>query len=330
MEDSFYDGSAYDPETVKFYDLAHEGAQVRLLAGLVDSGALRQVEGLAPRSVVVISGSQVYRNCVRVVGALREPMRQPLVLAETMPGYLGALDVLIVLTDDGGDEEALRALITATQRGATTVLVGPPDGPLIDEAPTDTVVVPTLPTVSGSSPARAVASISTVVDLFEEDPRIVSERLQHVADSVDEEIEALSPERDELVNDGRALNLAARDHRIVHTGRTPVGRAIAALVASLWTRAGMISGYLDFPELLAALPTLRGPANELFHDPFLDENSGLLPFKAVVWAEEEPGIPDALAQHCEMLGRGSLAATLRLIVRGHSATVFTSKDEGDF
>lgn len=330
MEDSFYDGSAYDPETVKFYDLAHEGAQVRLLAGQVSSGALHPVVGFAPRSVVVMSSSQIYRDCARVAGALLEPLRQPLVLAEIMPSYLGALDVFIVLTDDGGDEDALRALITAAQRGATTIVVGPRSGPLIDEAPNGTIIVPTLPTVSGFSPARAVASISTIVELFEHDPQLVAERLLHVADSVDEEIEALSPERDELVNEGRALRLAAQDHRIVHSGRSSLGRAVAAVVASLWTRGGIASGFLDFPELVAALPELRGPSHSLFHDPFAEDSLDLIQFRAVVWAEKEPGIPDALAQHCEMLGRGPLASTLRLIVRGQSATVFSVKDEGHF
>ena len=52
----------------------------------------------------------------------------------------------------------------------------------------------------------------------------------------------------------------------------------------------------------------------------------MVPFRAVVWAEEEPGIPDAVAQYCDFNGRGPLASTLRLIVRGQSATVYTVEE----
>ncbi len=298
-----------------------------MIGGLVSSGALASIEGLRPRSVVVLTRGQINQDCARVVEALRAPLRQPFVITTVMPGYLGALDVLIVITDNGGDEDALRALLTASQRGAMTILVGPPSGPLVEEVPSDTIVVPTLPTATGVSPARTMASISALIDLFEEDPQIVAERLDHVADSIDEEIESLSPERDELVNPGRMLRLSAEGHRVVHTGRSARGIAIANVVATLWTRRGLASAALDFDELVEALPELRGPEADIFHDPFLDEGSQVVPFRAVVWAEEEPGIPDAVAQDCQMPGRGLLASTLRLIVRGQSATVYTVNEK---
>lgn len=330
MADSFYDGSSYDPETVRFYDVAYEGAQVRLIGGLVSDGALTPVTGLRPRSVVILSRDQISRSCAQVVAELRAPLRQPFVITSAMPGYLGPLDVLIVCSDDGGDEAALRALITAAHRGVSTVLIGPASAPLLDEAPSDTVVIPTLPTAASLSPARIVASISAVVDLFEEDPQIVAERLQHVADHLDEEVATLSPERDELVNPGRQLRLAAEGRRVVHTGRTPLGLAIANAVAALWTRRGLVSAAMDFPELVEALPELRGPVpagDSIFHDPFLDPDPGVVPFRAVVWADAEPGIPEAVAQHCELPGRGPLASTLRLIVRGLSATVYVVEEK---
>lgn len=33
--DAYLDGSTYKRETVKFYDVAHEGAQVRAIAGVI-------------------------------------------------------------------------------------------------------------------------------------------------------------------------------------------------------------------------------------------------------------------------------------------------------
>lgn len=326
MVDSFYDGSSYDQETVRFYDVAYEGAQVRLIGSVVASGVMASLEGLRPRSVVLLTRGQINQSCARLVEVMHAPLRQPLVITTVMPAYIGALDVLIVVTDDGGDEEALKTLITAAQRGVTTVLVGPHDGPLLDEAPTDTLIIPTLPTATGVSPARTIASISTVIDLLEEDSGLVVDRLSHVADSVDEEIEALSPERDELVNPGRKLRMSAEAHRIVHTGRTERGNAIAEVVAGLWNKRGLVCGVLDGAELYGALHEIRGPQPDIFHDPFLDGDRAVVPFRAVVWAEDEPGIPDAVSQDCDLNGRGTLASTLRLIVRGQSATVYTVEE----
>ncbi|ALC05206.1 hypothetical protein CDES_03770 [Corynebacterium deserti GIMN1.010] len=329
-DNTFYDGSAYDPETVKFFDVAQEGAQVRLIGNLVAQGAFRAFEGLRPRSVVVLSQGVINHNAARLVETLHSPMRQPLVITSTLPQYIGALDVLVVITDNGADDAALKALITAAQRGVATMLVGPGSGPLIDESPHDTFVLPILPTATGLSPARIVASISTLLDLFEVDQQIIADRLDHVADRIDEEAETLSPERDELVNPGRKLRAFAENARIVHTGRSDVGLAIAHVIASLWTRRGLVSTSLDYAELYESLPELRGPepaVDSIFHDPFLDDTPMVVPFKAVVWAEEDPGIPDAMAQSCDGPSKGALTQALRLLVRGQSATIYSIKEK---
>ncbi|MFP7366373.1 hypothetical protein SFC07_11480 [Corynebacterium callunae] len=330
MVDSFYDGSPYDQETVRFYDVALEGAQVRLVGGFMEDGGFRTLEGLKPRSVVVLVKGEIAHGCARLVEALHAPLRQPLVITATLPSYIGALDVLVVVTEDGGDEDALRALITADQRGSTSILVGPAAGPLIEEVPTDTVVVPTLPTAAGMSPARVVASISTVIDLFAEDPHIVAARLEHVAGYVNEEIEALSPERDELVNPGRMLRNWVEGHRVIHSGGSELGMAIANVMAPLWSRRGLISAVLDYPELVVSLPDLRGDnsgQHDIFYDPFLDDNPGVVPFRAVVWAEDEPGIPDAMAQQCDGPSKGPLASALRLLTRGQAATTYSVEEK---
>ena len=67
VDNTFYDGSAYDPETVRFFDVAQEGAQVRQIGGLVAQGALSAFEGLRPRSVVVMLDGQIHRSCVRLL-----------------------------------------------------------------------------------------------------------------------------------------------------------------------------------------------------------------------------------------------------------------------
>ena len=78
---SHMDTGNYDAETVRFFDVAHEGAQIRLLAGEVElwSEALR---GLNPRSLVIIPTDAIAREAAHLGVGLAEPLRIPLVVTE--------------------------------------------------------------------------------------------------------------------------------------------------------------------------------------------------------------------------------------------------------
>lgn len=238
---------------------------------------------------------------------------------------MGALDVVIVLGDRADDPEVSQALIAASRRGAVTVLAGPARGPLLDDAPDDCLVIPALPTAAGASPARSVTVLSTVLDLLEEDPELVAERLLEAAAAVDAELEQLSPERDELVNPGRQLRRFVEGARVLHSGRSRLGRAVAELMATLWSVKGLPSGMVEADELAFAAPP--APATDLFHDPFLDGDSPVVPLRTVLWAEKEAGPAHALAVDGETPGLGRTAAALTLITRGFSATAYDSSVE---
>lgn len=318
--DAFLDGSSYDRETVKFYDVAHEGAQIRAVAGAIP--ALRELYGLQPRSLVVIATDQVADASARFVSRMRTPLRVPLVITDSLPSYVGALDIVIILGDRADDPDVSQSMISADRRGATTILVGPPRGPILEDAPRDTIVIPALPTVYGASPARSITAVGTVLDLLEENPDLVSQRLSDIADCVDEELEQLSPERDSMVNAGRQLREYIDMARVVHTGRGRPGFAIAEVMSVVWSLKGLPSGVASFDEL--ELPTPE-PEHNLFHDPLLDGQLDLLPLKVVVWAEEPDvaaTLPNALAANCEIPGTGPLAAALKLITRGLAATAY--------
>lgn len=318
--DAYLDGSTYDRETVLFYDVAHEGAQVRAVAGAVPQ--LAGLQGMAPRSVVVIATDQIATAAARFVTRLRAPLRVPVVITDTLPSYVGALDIVLVIGDRADGPEVSQGLIAADRRGATTVLVGPPRGPILDDAPSDTWLVPALPTVQAASPARAITALSTVLDLLEENPDLVIRRLEDTADHLDEELEQLSPERDSTVNPGRQLREFVDLARIIHTGRSRHGFATAELMSVVWSLRGIPSGVAAMDELeLPAPPPVRDP----FHDPFLDGPLDLVPSRTVVWAEDPDvaaTLPDALAVTCETPGVGPLAAALKLITRGLAATSY--------
>ncbi|AGF71749.1 hypothetical protein [Corynebacterium halotolerans] len=327
MDNSYLDGSGYDRETVAFYDVAHEGAQVRTVAGVLDQ--LAGLYGLNPRSVVVLPTDQVSHAAARFVTAVRSPLRLPVVVTDTLPGYVGALDVVIAVGDRGEDPELSQALLTAARRGAVTILAGPAQGPILEDAPDDCVIVPASPTAVGPSPSRAITVVGTVLDLLEEDPDLVGQRLQEVADAVDAELEQLSPERDELVNPGRQLRAFVEGARVLHTGRSRLGRALAEIVATIWSTKGLPSGFVEADELGTALAA--GPAapaaDDIFHDPYLDGPAVVLPLKTIVWAEEEAGLAHSLAVHCESPGLGDSASALKLITRGFAATAYEARVE---
>ncbi|WP_336884556.1 hypothetical protein [Corynebacterium pilosum] len=141
---SYYEGAGdYDRETVRFFDVAHEGAQLRAIAGRLQ-GKFEQLRGLNPRSVVIVGTDQIARAAARYVVQLRSPLRCPVVVVDTLPAYLGALDVVIMVGDAADNDDFSRDIISAGQRGATTIFAGPAQGPLIDDVPDSALVIPAL------------------------------------------------------------------------------------------------------------------------------------------------------------------------------------------
>ncbi|WP_198949235.1 zinc ABC transporter substrate-binding protein [Corynebacterium sp. NML 120412] len=226
---------------------------------------------------------------------------------------------------------------TAAQRGAETVLAGPARGPIVDEAPTSTVVVPALPTTMGPSPARTIAVLSAVIDAL--DPRAaaeaLAERFRMLADELDAELTAVSPERAEDVNAARQLRAFARDAHVVHSGTTRHGLALAELVAALWSCRGLASGFVDADGLPQALELARGgapaPADDIFHDPFLDGPVELVPLKVVLWAQPDahaPVAPNTRAETVASQHLGESVTVLRLLARAYAVTALDDPSDG--
>ena len=210
------DTGNYDAETVRFFDVAHEGAQIRLVAGEVERWG-EALSGLNPRSLVIIPTDAIARQAAHLGVGLAEPLRIPIVVTESLPRYVGALDLVVVVGEPGECDWASRALITASQRGATTVLIGPAKGPLVEDCPEDTLVAPCLPTAEGSSPARSIAALHALCCLLYQDPTAVKETLEDLAAAVDRELAQLSPERDATTNPGRQLREFIHGARIIHS-----------------------------------------------------------------------------------------------------------------
>lgn len=317
MEDrSYYDGAGnYDRETVLFFDVAHEGAQLRAVAEAAQQ--LDSLRAIAPRSMVVIATDQIARAAAQAAVDLRSPLALPVVVTPALPSYVGPLDIVVIVGDAADDEAASRALLTASARGAETILAGPARGPLIDDAPDATLVIPALPTTAGSSPLRAFGVLTAVLDALEQPVELIATRLQAMAGDVDDELVALSPQRDEAVNAARQLRAHAAGSRVIHTGFERCGHAVASVAAQVWSARSMASGYVDHRELDRAV---EQPARDIFHDPFIDGEQHRVALKVVVWNHTEVALANASAQWCEPSPVGEEATAARLIVRALAAT----------
>ena len=143
-----------DPLAVAFYDITHEGAQVRAIAGAIEASlqpqhdefgveipGLASLAGVRARSIVVLCADNLSYRCAQLAASLTQPLPVALVIAETIPGYLGALDVLIVVSEKGEDAAISRAISQSVSRGITTVLVCPGDCPMASDAPRGTIIV---------------------------------------------------------------------------------------------------------------------------------------------------------------------------------------------
>ncbi|MCT1597606.1 hypothetical protein [Corynebacterium sanguinis] len=317
MDDQqYYDGSGrYDRETVLFFDVAHEGAQLRAVAEAAQR--LDSLRAVDPRSVVVIATDQISRAAAQAVVELRAPLRLPVVVTPVLPSYVGPLDVVVIVGDAAEDDGVSRALITASARGAETVLAGPARGPLLDDAPDATLIIPALPTSAGTSPLRAFGVLTAVLDALEQPAELISTQLQAMAEDVDEELVGLSPQRDEAVNAARQLRAFAFGARVIHTGFERCGAAVASVAAQVWSARSMASGFVEHRELDRAV---EQPARDIFHDPFIDGEQHHVALKVVVWNQADVALADATAQWCEPSSVGEESTVARLIVRALAAT----------
>ena len=276
----------------RFYDPAHEGAQVRAVAGVISDSALADLAGAGFRSVVVLIDDHLAHDAAALAVTLLGPLPLPVVVARQLPSYVGALDVVLAVASHGESPDLERGLALAAGRGSVTVLAGPPEGPVPEDAPEDTARIPVLPGVTTRSPARVAAAVLAVVQSLSRTPDAIAGHLRTVADAIDHELEALSPERDPLVNPARTLLEGVQGRRVVHTGATPAGAAVARIAATLWTEEGLTSASLSDAS---ALRPEQEP--DLFHDPYLDPEPAMLPLVLVLWDAD----PRAAAQGSRVL-----------------------------
>ncbi|MDU0478863.1 hypothetical protein QVA66_06380 [Staphylococcus chromogenes] len=304
----------YDAAAVRFFDIAHEGARLRAVAGVIPD--LREE---TVRSLVVVTGDHMSRRAAELAIAASGPARFPMSVCAELPPFVGPLDLVVVATARGADPVLEQALSQAASRGAAVFLVAPGGCPLAEDASTRVQVLPGLPTSTATSPSQIFGTVYGLVTSTACGAHCAAEELELIAHNVDDELTRVAPDRDASVNLAANLNEFVQGARIIHTAAPGFG-ALADFMASYWTSAGLVSASLSLTELQEAYPRLNDGAADIFYDPFEDEAPAVLPLKIVVWGAAEAGLPGAIAQDCAPSAESEAIRLLRLLVRGLAVT----------
>ncbi len=263
MADDFDDGRLEDPEVLASYDatlrhLAESGARVRIDTGNA-AATLDALGDEPPPRAVVAAGIEA-----RLLRAVLEPWCPVPFVAwpgPGLPGWAGALDLVVVLSPGGTDMHSASAVRDAVHRGCSLLTACPPKSALAEFAMRRHSSV--LPTVTGDSLAAAVVMLVALNRLTvgpEVDPEEVARMLDDVA-------VACSPDRDIAVNPAKDLAIAFADLLpLVWGGSVLAARAARRVAETIRRSTGRAALAADEGHLLPVIAAAR--PRDLFADPF--------------------------------------------------------------
>ncbi|WP_420174717.1 SIS domain-containing protein [Luteococcus sp. OSA5] len=323
-----------DPQALLAIDerlrrLASAGARVRVVGDAARPARASGSELERPRGVLALGAE------ARLVRAMLEPVCPVPFVAwqlDGLPGWVGPLDLVVVLASQGSDPALLGAVDEAVRRGAQIIVAASPDSPLVERAGSrSTLVLPT----SHDDPLAAVVVTLEVLHELGLGPSVAHER---VADRADLVAEQCSPHRDLAQNPAKELALALGDAQpLVWGGSVLAARASRRIAEALREASGRPALAADAAALLPVLEACA-PADP-FRDPF-DEDGGELPCVLVVvddgsqdeWARRQRGELMAVAQRqgvrvCELSvdspqESGELDRYVELVQRGRFAACY--------
>jgi hypothetical protein len=240
--------------------LAEAGARVRLESG-AGADALAALDAdVAPRAVVAAGAD------ARLLRAVLEPWSPVPFVAwpgPSLPGWAGALDLVIVLAPAGGDAHTASAVREGVRRGCMLITATPPRSVLAETAMGRHSTI--LPTQTDDSLAVAVLMLQALHRLGvgpDVDPEGVARALDDVA-------VACSPHRDIADNPAKNLAIALADSLpLVWGGSVLAARAARRVVEAMRRVTGRAALSADADHLLPVLASV--PTRDLFADPYDD------------------------------------------------------------
>jgi hypothetical protein len=270
MEPVFDDSRLDDVQTLQEFDgilrqLALCGSRMRIEAELL-RGLVLDI-GPQPRGVVVVgSESRLLRAVIETTCPV------PLVAwpFPGLPGWVGPLDLVVVLAADGATPATLSTVNEARRRGCSLIVAAPEDSAAAHAAASRSTVL--LPTRTGD-PLAACVMVAALLAEGELGPEV---RPEEVAEAVDMVAEDCSPHQDLSNNPAKDFAMAlAEAEPLVWGGSLLSGRASRRIAESLRHNSGRPALAADAMELL---PVLRAtPPHDPFADPFENSGVGLRP-----------------------------------------------------
>lgn len=255
------------------------GAQVRSVAEAVREGVLAALAEFRPRSVVIVTGaSQTGAAAVALVSAaLGARIDVPIAVLTAMPGWVGPLDLVVLVGDDGGDRVLADAGARAVRRRAEVVVLAPMEGPLreavagraIDASPR----VPVPPELRFCGAVAGLLAVCAALTQVRTTGAVTD--LDALAAALDAEAAAGHPERETFHNSAKLFADGVSGRELVWCGDDAVTQVIAAHCAAVLAGvAGVVGVAVGLPTALRAIAIRRATtvpeADSIFHDPQID------------------------------------------------------------
>lgn len=272
----FDDSRLEDPVTLGRADdllrrLAGAGARTRIEAEKA-AGPIASLEPMRPRAIIA-AGTEA-----RLIRAMLEPTTPVPLIAwprRGLPGWVGALDLVVVMAPEGGSPDLVATVHEAVRRGATLLIACPPGSAIAEHAAGRTTTM--LATTTGDTLAVAVQILNALHRLNlgpEVDPH-------QVADAMDKVAEDCSPFVDLAINPAKDLALGMADAQpLVWGGSVLAARASRRVAEALRAASGRPALSADASEMSIVLDAVQ--VRDPFDDPFESSVSDRRPMLLVL------------------------------------------------
>lgn len=283
---AFDDGLLDDEDALRHSEpalrnLAEGGARVRreaVSAAEPLAAALDRLSETPPRAVVAAGPDS------RLLRAVLEPTCPVPFVAwpgAGLPGWAGALDLVVVLAPEGTDPGTATAVAEAVRRGCQLVVATPENSLVGRHVPGRYSTL--LPTATGDPLATATVMLDLLDRLGlgpDTDPEVVAAALDDVA-------VACGPFRDLAVNPAKLLASGiAETSPLLWGGTVLAARAARRVAESIRRATGRAALAADAEHLLPVLALAS--RSDVFADPFADESADLRPSLVIL----DDGSPD--------------------------------------
>jgi hypothetical protein len=241
--------------------LAEAGSRVRRESADAERPLATLTDEVRPRAVIA-AGSEA-----RFLRAMLEPVCPvPFVAwpAHGLPGWVGALDLVVVMASDGAEPGLVATVHEAVRRGAQLLIACPQASLIAEHAGSRSTVL--LPTTTADPLSAAVVTLSGLARM-QLGPAVDPDAVADALDRVAEECSA-----NESVAENPAKDLAmglAEAQPLVWGGSVLAARASRRVVEALRAASGRAALAAGADELL---PILESQApRDPFADPFEDD-----------------------------------------------------------